>query len=374
MNLPQIAQKLRVMRDQAWMLVAEALTQISNGIDNVYTDMGWFDKKGVTGIEKQQLNAVEFGILGKLGNNVMAKLQIIGNGVGVIIGELKSWRVRQPGVLTDGVLTPNDVGLQLNDGTGSTFVAGLNGYKDPATGDTSGIIAINTPETVAAMLGDKNGVTLTFTFDDFEISGNVSLAEAMITLSQAATSNQTILRHVSVSTPRLGVGAGVPTTDGHAAIGEFLGVNAARVGSESFNAGGDSIIGGRLGIGVAPTKELDVSGDAEINGSLEVNGSVDITGDVDVTGNSDVSGTLDVGGAGSFTGNLTVTPLGTTLFVGATGGVLGALDAATARFGLSVYTKAEVDALLAGKSNVGHTHTSSTELVGSPEEHSHTIT
>ena len=60
MNLQQIGQQLRGLKDKSWGLVAEAFRNIEIAITNAYTDMGYF-KNGPTssGLRKDRLDTDE---------------------------------------------------------------------------------------------------------------------------------------------------------------------------------------------------------------------------------------------------------------------------------------------------------------------------
>jgi hypothetical protein len=152
---------------------------------------------------------------------------------------------------------------------------------------------------------------------DNEIIGTVSAAAVVLTVKNV--SSDTTIKPESVVTPRLGVGGAAPATDGYASVSDFLGVGASTPSA---------------------AEAVKIVGDTNMVGALDVSGAV-------------------------------TNPLLTSTYVIALpGGTLSSQDAATTRTGLDVYSKSEVDAAIAAAIAAIVVDNA---LVGTPEEHSHSL-
>jgi len=114
--------------------------------------------------------------------------------------------------------------------------------------------------------------------------------------------------------------------------------------------------------GVDPSYNFRADGDASrdaalVNGFMKIVDRLTINGDKDASYRLRVNGDTILNGLARIISTLFLDSVGATLYLrtAADSSVLG-LTAQQLRDELSVYTKAQVDSLLAGKSNVGHTH------------------
>ena len=371
MGLQAVINEIRGVGGKAAVLTAEAFSAILQALSNTYADMGWFQSGNKTGIRKQILETNKIRIISQNNNVPVGEIlemdgQFVFRVSVAYFFPLNSATSEETLAVTnntinilnsDGEIIVAVVGSEDGSGNEIALILGqsdagnlnsfsldsnlfwariLNTYKDAVDGDT---IALLQAELSTATLSLKKGT-------DNEISGLVDAAAVVLTVKNA--SSDTTIKPVSVVTPRLGVGASAPATDGHANVGVYLGAAAASPSSgEKLRVGGNARIDSNLGIGMNPTRALDVTGDGKLTGTLEVDG------------------------AAQFDTSVTITPLaGGGVFVGQVGGTLSTMDAATARFALDVYSKAEVDAAIAAAIAAIVVDNA---LVGTPEEHSHSL-
>lgn len=373
MAIQTIANQLRSLRDRYWGLVADALRDIEQIVSNIYRDMGWFQvAEKSSGIRKDVLQTPRLMIVGGQNSipigeirNIDGRLVVFldpNSSAGALYFESKNkdssdyMRARENGItIYNGddefmlAVTAyrdnlgNDISTiygQTDNGATSQFALVAlplfasveNTFKDAVDGDT---VTTLKSEEATGTLSVKKGA-------DNEVSAVADAAAVVLTVKNA--SSDSTIKPESVVTPRLGVGGSAPGTDGHATVSTFLGVGAsAPAASEALRVVGKSHLAG----------ELEVDNASQFDGAAEFNSTVTVTG-------------LAAGGT----------------IVGQVGGTLSTLDAATARFYLDVYTKAEVDteianaisAAIAGlsiDSVVDHNHGGTVPDGGG---HTHTIT
>jgi len=379
MSLQSIAQGLRGTRDKTFNEIADALREITSAFSNTYRDMGWFAiNEKSSGLRKDAIESPLFRVIGGNKNDIsIAEIRSLDGKFVILLDASQTQGIiniesRNPAVGESMQLTPNTINITDIDGqllcaisasqdalgSDSTLIIGqsdngdsnsfsiesnpawariVNTYKDPTGGDT--ITSLQSEES-AGTLSVKKG-------PDNEVNVAVDAAAVVVTISDIA--HNTTLKPESVATPRLAVGTTAPATDGHAVVATFLGTGGATAPSagESLRVGGNGRVNGNLGIGMNPARALDITGDVKATGSLEIDG------------------------AAQFDSTVTITPLASgEVLVGQTAGTLSTVSPAAARFLLDVYTKAEVDAAIAAAISAIVVDNA---LVGTPEEHSHSL-
>lgn len=373
MAISQIANQLRGLGQKTFVLIAEALEEIEKILIAIPALVGLTaDSKG---IQKINMLAQRFKIIGTNGTTVMAQIFAENNAAIFELDAVRTLSVRD--ILLRMHVDISAGNISINSGLPGT-VETFNVFGDLATnGDFTQTLTAKggvTAGPLAILFVDatKNYLDHLMTFVD-AVDGNAthqihldvggllievkkgpdnvitqSVDTINVTFVVKNISADTTIKPESVATPRLGVGAAPPTTDGHAVIGVFLGVIAtAPSAGEAARIGGDARIDGNLGVGMDPTIPLDVTGDAHITGALEVDS------------------------AATFNSTVTLTPLsGGDVLVAQSGGTLTTIAPATARFALDVYSKAEVDAAIAAAIAAIVVDNA---LVGTPEEHSHSL-
>lgn len=369
MAIQTIANQLRSLRDRYWSLVADALRDIEQIVSNIYRDMGWFRvTEKSSGIRKDVLQTPRLMIVGGANNAPIGEIRNIdgrfvvfldpNSSYGALYFESKSkdssayMRASETGIVVynsdnEFMLAAtayrdnlgNDISTiygQTDNGATSQFALVAlplfasveNTFKDAVGGDT---VTKLKSELGTGTLSVKKGA-------NNEIRAVADATAVVLTVKNA--SNDSTVKPESVVTPRLGVGWSAPGTNGHASVATFLGVGAsAPAAGEALRVIGKSHIVG----------QLEVDNASQFDGAATFNSTVTVTG-------------LAAGGT----------------IVGQVAGTLSTLDAATARFYLDVYTKAEVDAAIAtamGKLSVNsvadHDHGGAVAAGGG---HSHTIT
>jgi hypothetical protein len=356
------------------MLIAEALEEIEKILVAIPALVGLTsDSKG---IQKDRLLAKRFILLMPNGTTIAVQLYAESgfavmdfSGAGYLrfsAINLPSVTVISPGIVQIQAAPPFSQSMALMQGfrydngdfTGDLSVLGgvtagplatfgvgatksnlsvTSGFIDPVDGDSLFTMILNAAGGCVVDLtkGADNAIS-------------ASVGAITVTFSVKNVTHTTTLKPESVSTSRLGVGVSPPPTDGHANVGTYLGASAATPSStEKLRVGGNARVDSQLGIGMNPARALDVTGDGKFTGTLEVDG------------------------AAQFDTSVTITPLsGGGVFVGQSGGTLNTLDAATARFAMDVYSKSEVDAAIAAAIAAIVVDNA---LVGTPEEHNHSL-
>lgn len=388
MAIQTIANQLRSLRDRYWSLVADALRDIEQIVSNIYRDMGWFRvTDALSGIRKDILESKLFSVLSGGSGEPVLKVFAEQNRIlvspqrnlAILVKDfyrLQDMLVSPGGISVNGQPPTNYVivavqgsvdtagdfisSISANGGTSAGYLAtrlidstklrteDIATFVDPVDGDTVIRQAASVGSSVVEIKKGANNI----------VSISVDKTAVVVTISDGT--NDTTIKPESVVTPRLGVGASAPGTNGHAVVNTFLGAGSTAPSSgEALRVGGNARVDSNLGIGMNPSRALDVTGDGKLTGSLEVDGAAQFDGSVTVTG-------LAAGGT----------------IVGQVGGTLSTLDAGTARFYLDVYTKAEVDAEIAAAiaaamgslsvdSVADHDHGGAVAAGGG---HSHTIT
>lgn len=163
--------------------------------------------------------------------------------------------------------------------------------------------------------------------------------------------------HGNTTVESFGCGTAAPGETGYGVFNTWLGVAINdQAGSEVFNCNGEATI-------VSAT-----IGDTVVNGSLSLTAQTASRAALINSSNQVVAGLIDLSSNDHI---VNVLPLG----YGGTGGT----SAVTARASLDVYSKAEANALLANKSNVSHSHSTSSDGAHThetevPEDGTHTHT
>lgn len=354
MALQAIGQQLRALREKSASLVAEALRDIENAFANTYRDMGWFSiSDKASGIRKDIIESPLFRVLGGNQSTRAARIFSENNATIIQLVESRSLVIKDALQNIDVVISSGDVSI-YSGGSPVLRLVGINGYIDPSTGDFLGNLSVNGgtyPDYIATRFIDstKNYSDDVATFVDgpsgnSEIHQRVDVGDATLEIKKGTdnrvtavvdatavvltvgnASADTVIKPESVATDRLGVGVSAPSTNGHAHVGTFLGAAATSASSgEKLRVGGNARVDSNLGIGMNPSRALDVTGDAKITGTLEVDSNAQFDGTVTITG-------IAAGGQ----------------IVAQSAGAITTMDAATGRFYLDVYTKAEVDAAIA---------------------------
>jgi len=383
MSLEALSQQLLATRDRIGVIISNALKEINQSFSTVYRDMGWFQiNKSQSGLKKDLLVSPQVNVTTANGQTVAGRIYSEAGSLVVELVDVRSFVVRDRLVIPSVLVSNGSVqifapapyyvvmGELLGNFDSSTgdFFANLT-LKGGVTAGPVGIVFFDVTKAYADILttfvdainGDAtafqhlnaSGTEVTYA-KGADNAVSISVGNITVAVNVKNASHNTSIKPESVATERLGVGAAPPGTDGHAVVNTFLGVGSSAPSSaEKFRVGGDARVDGNLGIGMDPARPLDVTGDAKITGALEVDGAV----------------TLD--GAVTMNSTLTITPLsGGDVFVGQSGGTLSTISPAVARFALDVYTKAEVDAAIAAAIAA---ITVDNALVGTPEEHSHSL-
>jgi hypothetical protein len=374
MALQVLANQIRGAREKWAVLVAEALVEIERAILGLTTSIGF--TSDLSGIKKKTLLTENLIILMPNGNTIAVRLSA-DSGVAVMdlqaagsmrfsASNLPSVVQVSPGTIQINASPPffqNMVTLQgfrydNGDFTGGLSVLGgvtagtlatfgidatkayfdaLATFVDPVDGDS--VFQAHLNAAGGCVVDMKKGA-------DNAISATVD--NVIVTFTVKNVTHTTTVKPESVSTSRLGVGVSPPATDGHANVATYLGAAAATPSSgEKLRVGGNARVDSNLGIGMNPARALDV------------------------TGNGKFTGTLEVDGAAQFDTSVTITPLAAgDLLIGQVAGTLSTVSASTARFFLDVYTKAEVDAAIAAAIAAIVVDNA---LVGTPEEHNHSL-
>lgn len=341
--------------------------------------MGWFSiSEKSSGLRKDAMESPLFRVIGGNKNNIsIAEIRSLDGRFVILLDASQSQGIiniesRNPAVGESMQLTPNTINITDIDGqllcaiaasqdalgNDSTIILGqtddgdinsfsiesnlswariVNTFKDATDGDT---VSTLQSEESAGTLSIKKG-------SDNEVSAVVDAAAVVVTI--ADITHNTTIKPASVATPRLAVGTTAPATDGHAVVATFLGTGGATApaAGESLRVGGNGRVNGNLGIGMDPARALDVTGDGKLTGTLEVDG------------------------AAQFDTSVTITPLASgDVLLGQSGGTINTIAPGTARFALDVYSKAEVDAAIAAAIAAIVVDNA---LVGTPEEHSHSL-
>lgn len=357
MSLQQIGQQFRSTREKMWSLAADAMQDITNSFKNTYEDMGWFkiDSRS-SGIKKDMLVSPQFNIVTANGKTVAARLYSENRQVFIELVDVRTLTIKdiiQSIQSADVLISSGEIAI-MSRSTPSIRLAGITGSHDSGTGDYSGNITVIGGVTagikasisldvtksladslstfVDAVDGDSTalqnvnlgGVNLSYTKGaDNAVTVTVDKLAVVVTVKDITHS--TTVKPASVATSRLGIGASVPSTDGHAVVNTYLGAAApSPSATEKFRVGGDARVDSNLGIGMNPTRPLDV------------------------TGNGKVTGTWESGGNTTVGGTLTITPLAAgDVLLAQSGGVVTTISPGTARFALDVYSKSETDAAIA---------------------------
>lgn len=374
MAIYQIANQLRGLREKSYLLIAEALEEIEKILVAIPALVGLTsDSKG---IQKDKLLAKRFILL--MPNGTTIALQLYAESGFAVMDfsgaaylrfsatNLPSVTVISPGLVQIQAAPPFSQAMALLQGfrydngdfTGGLSVLGgvtagplatlgvdatkdyldvLGTFVDTVDGDS--VFQVHLDAAGGCVVDMKKGA-------DNAISATVDAV--VVTFTVGNVTHTTTLKPESVSTSRLGVGVSPPATDGHANVGIYLGAAAATPSAaEKLRVGGNARVDSNLGIGMDPARALDVTGDGKLTGTLEVDG------------------------AAQFDTSVTITPLaGGDVLLGQSGGTINTIAPATARFALDVYSKAEVDAAIAAAIAAIVVDNA---LVGTPEEHNHSL-
>ena len=378
MSLQSIAQSLRGTRDKTFNEIADALREISSAFSNTYRDMGWFAiNEKSSGIKKELLVTPQLNITAANQTTVSGRIYAENGKVILQLVDSNGFTVRSLVIPMDVVTTPGSIAIVSRDPSvlsvaeilgfmydNGDYISSMRAIGGVAAGSTStwlvdmtklygqNILTFIDPVDGDSIIDCKvtaaGGAEVRFAKGpDNSVSFDVDAAAVVVTI--ADITHNTTIKPASVATPRLAVGTTAPATDGHAVVATFLGTGGATApaAGESLRVGGNGRVNGNLGIGMDPARALDVTGDVKATGTLEIDG------------------------AAQFDSTVTIPPLASgDVLVGQTGGTLSTVSPGTARFLLDVYTKAEVDAAIAAAIAAIVVDDA---LVGTPEEHSHTL-
>jgi hypothetical protein len=378
MSLKIIGQQLLATRDRLGVLLANALDQIDIAFSNTYRDMGWFRiNKSQSGLKKDLLVTPQLNVTAANNETVAGRIYSEAGALIIELVDVRSFTVRDRLLIPSVLIVSGSIQIYA-PAPYYVSIAELQGNFNASTGDYStglflrgGVTAGQLAVLTADITKDYADLTTTFVdpvdgdatvFQHLTAAGGVSVeytkgadnavriavGNTIVTFSVENISHTTTVKPESVSTSRLGVGTTPPTVDGYAVVNDFLGAaSSAPSATEKLRVGGNARVDANLGIGMNPTRPLDVTGDAKITGTLEVDS------------------------AATFDSTVTITPLASgDLFVGQVSGTLSTISPSTARFALDVYSKAEVDAAIAAAIAAIVVDNA---LVGTPEEHNHSL-
>lgn len=342
MNLQEIANQIRRIGGEVSLLVAEGFGNISQGIANIYADFGWFKKGNNTGLRMPILETNRLRIIGLPSGAAVGEILEIDGRFVLRVNSIYIYPIVAVNTNERIIITNNSVNIVNQAGE---IIVGMSGSEDAFGNEIALVIGQSDGGNLCSFSLDANPffARLLNTFKDPVDGDTTSLLQSeegqatldlkkgpnnqIVAIVDAITANITVknashdtsVKPESVTTPRLGVGSAAPTVDGHATVADFLGVGTSTPsGSEA----------------------VKVSGDTNLSGALDVSGAV-------------------------------TNPLLTAHFVIALpGGTLSSEDTASARTSMDVYSKAETDAAIAA-AIAGITVDNA--LVGTPEEHNHTL-